>query len=203
METVLEIEFQKIFEKWAWRITKQDESILKPNYFKDDEIGVYSEGNPDFVRVDNQLFIRGIIAELDNIINICTNEEKIIIEKKVKAINKKYGKLKDRLQEIWNRQKHFDNTAFQNAKTTREDTALHRKAALITEIGELFNEIPDFKYWKKNKNTEITDKAKEEFADVLHFVVSLGIDIFRDEQEMFEWYCKKNDKNLLRQKTGY
>ncbi|EHO21617.1 hypothetical protein HMPREF9466_00474 [Fusobacterium necrophorum subsp. funduliforme 1_1_36S] len=116
METVLEIEFQKIFEKWAWRITKQDESILKPNYFKDDEIGVYSEGNPDFVRVDNQLFIRGIIAELDNIINICTNEEKIIIEKKVKAINKKYGKLKDRLQEIWNRQKHFDNTAFQNAK---------------------------------------------------------------------------------------
>lgn len=82
METVLEIEFQKIFEKWAWRITKQDESILKPNYFKDDEIGVYSAGNPDFVRGDNQLFIRGIIAELDNIINICTNEEKIIIEKK-------------------------------------------------------------------------------------------------------------------------
>lgn len=112
-------------------------------------------------------------------------------------------RLDDRLKEIWERQQNFDNTAFQNAKTTREDTALHRKVALITEIGELFNEIPDFKYWKKNKNTEITDKAKEEFADVLHFVISLGIDIFKDEQEMFEWYCRKNNKNLERQRNGY
>ena len=109
----------------------------------------------------------------------------------------------DRLKIIWDRQKRFDNIAFQNAATTREDTTLHRKVALITEIGELFNEIPDFKYWKKNKNTEITDKTKEEFADVLHFLISLGIDIFKDEQEMFEWYCKKNDKNLERQKNGY
>lgn len=203
METVLEIEFQKIFEKWAWRITKQDESILKPNYFKDDEIGVYSEGNPDFVRVDNQLFIRGIIAELDNIINICTNEEKIIIEKKVKAINKKYGKLKDRLQEIWERQQNFDNIVFVNAGVTREGTTLHRKVALVAEVGEMFNENPDFKCWKKHKNTEVTDALKEEFVDVLHFLISLGIDIFRDEQEMFEWYCKKNNKNLERQRNRY
>ncbi|KYM63233.1 hypothetical protein A2U09_08685 [Fusobacterium necrophorum subsp. funduliforme] len=104
---------------------------------------------------------------------------------------------------IWERQQNFDNIAFQNATTTREDTTLHRKVALITEIRELFNEIPDFKYWKKNKNTEITDKTKEEFADVLHFVFSIGIDVFENEQEMFEWYCKKNDKNLERQKTGY
>ncbi len=109
----------------------------------------------------------------------------------------------DRLKIIWERQQNFDNIAFQNAATTREDTTLHRKVALITEIGELFNEIPDFKYWKKNKNTEITDKTKEEFADVLHFVFSIGIDVFENEQEMFEWYCKKNDKNLERQKTGY
>ncbi|WP_433948749.1 dUTPase [Fusobacterium necrophorum] len=109
----------------------------------------------------------------------------------------------DRLKIIWERQQNFDNIAFQNATTTREDTTLHRKVALITEIGELFNEIPDFKYWKKNKNTEITDKTKEEFADVLHFVFSIGIDVFENEQEMFEWYCKKNDKNLERQKTGY
>ncbi|CAL7880813.1 dUTP diphosphatase domain protein [Fusobacterium necrophorum subsp. funduliforme ATCC 51357] len=69
--------------------------------------------------------------------------------------------MRDRLKELWERQKHFDNIAFQNAATTREDTTLHRKVALITEIGELYNELPDFKY------------------------------------------CKKNDKNLLRQKTGY
>ena len=55
----------------------------------------------------------------------------------------------------------------------------------------------------EQKNIEITDKTKEEFVDCLHFLISLGQDIFKDEQEMFDWYCKKNDKNLLRQKTGY
>lgn len=109
----------------------------------------------------------------------------------------------DRLKIIWDRQKKFDDIVFKNAGVTREGTTLHRKIALVAEIGEMFNEHPDFKCWKKHKNTEVTDALKEEFVDVLHFLISLGIDIFRDEQEMFEWYCKKNDKNLERQKTGY
>ncbi|CAL7878299.1 dUTPase [Fusobacterium necrophorum] len=112
-------------------------------------------------------------------------------------------RLDDRLKEIWDRQKKFDDIVFKNAGVTREGTTLHRKIALVAEVGEMFNEHPDFKCWKKHKNTEVTDALKEEFVDVLHFLISLGIDIFRDEQEMFEWYCKKNDKNLLRQKTGY
>lgn len=109
----------------------------------------------------------------------------------------------DRLKIIWDRQKKFDDIVFKNAGVTREGTTLHRKIALVAEIGEMFNEHPDFKCWKKHKNTEVTDALKEEFVDVLHFLISLGIDIFRDEQEMFEWYCKKNDKNLERQKNGY
>ncbi|EFS22112.1 dUTP diphosphatase [Fusobacterium gonidiaformans 3-1-5R] len=111
--------------------------------------------------------------------------------------------MKDRLQEIWERQKNFDNIVFANAGVTREQVANEIKVALITEIGELYNENPTFKFWKEQKNIEITDKTKEEFVDCLHFLISLGQDIFKDEQEMFDWYCKKNDKNLLRQKTGY
>lgn len=111
--------------------------------------------------------------------------------------------MKDRLQEIWERQKNFDNIVFANAGVTREQVANEIKVALITEIGELYNENPTFKFWKEHKDLTITDKTKEEFADCLHFLISLGQDIFKDEQEMFEWYCKKNDKNLLRQKTGY
>ena len=42
-------------------------------------------------------------------------------------------------------------------------------------------------FGKNKKNIEITDKTKEEFADCLHFLISLGQDIFKDEQEMFEW----------------
>ncbi|WP_261788118.1 dUTPase [Fusobacterium necrophorum] len=112
-------------------------------------------------------------------------------------------RLDDRLKEIWERQKKFDDIVFKNAKVTREGTTLHRKIALVAEVGEMFNENPDFKCWKKHKNTEVTDALKEEFVDVLHFLISLGIDIFKDEQEMFEWYCRKNNKNLERQKNGY
>ncbi|EOQ15399.1 hypothetical protein KQ3_05868 [Bacillus cereus B5-2] len=45
--------------------------------------------------------------------------------------------------------------------------------ALYTELGELSNEIGFFKYWKKNKKD---DKARQfdEWADCLHFIVSLG-----------------------------
>lgn len=34
-KTVLEIEFQPVFDKWAWRITKQNEEILIRNEFID------------------------------------------------------------------------------------------------------------------------------------------------------------------------
>ena len=36
-ETVLEIEFQPVFDKWAWRITKQDEEV-----FPRDDFWVYT-----------------------------------------------------------------------------------------------------------------------------------------------------------------
>lgn len=110
---------------------------------------------------------------------------------------------KDRLKEIWERQKYFDDIVLKKRQKTKLEVANEVKVALITEIGELYNENPTFKFWKEHKDLTITDKTKEEFADCLHFLISLGQDIFKDEQEMFEWYCKKNDKNLLRQKTGY
>lgn len=112
-------------------------------------------------------------------------------------------RLDDRLKEIWERQQNFDDIVLKKRGKTKSQVANEIKVALITEIGELYNENPTFKFWKEQKNTEITDKAKEEFVDVLHFVISLGIDIFKDEQEMFEWYCRKNNKNLERQRNGY
>lgn len=36
-ENVLEIEFQPVWDKWAWKITKQNEEILKRNNFKTEE----------------------------------------------------------------------------------------------------------------------------------------------------------------------
>lgn len=48
-------------------------------------------GVPDFVKDTNYLFIRGGDEEGDDIISICTSEEKALIVEKVKAINEKYG----------------------------------------------------------------------------------------------------------------
>ena len=48
-------------------------------------------GVPDFVEETNYLFIRGGDEEGDDIITICSSEEKTLIEEKVKAINEKYG----------------------------------------------------------------------------------------------------------------
>lgn len=91
-ETVLEIEFQPVFDKWAWRIIKQNEEVLVRDVFLDKEIGVMSDGgSPDFVKDTNYLFIRGFSKKDDNKINMCTIEEKALIEEKVKAINEKYG----------------------------------------------------------------------------------------------------------------
>lgn len=93
-ENVLEIEFQPVFDKWAWRITKQNEEILGRNVFKDEELNVESLRSPDFLFLTNKLFLRGDVKSQDNNISFCNQEEKALIEEKVKAINEKYGIVK-------------------------------------------------------------------------------------------------------------
>lgn len=91
-ETVLEIEFIPVWDKWAWRITKQDTDVLKRYSFKDTDINAISCLHPCFAK--GTLFIRGRFGNLDDCVNVCTDKEKTIIEEKVKDINEKYGKPK-------------------------------------------------------------------------------------------------------------
>ncbi|XGU46158.1 hypothetical protein ACEXAJ_07330 [Fusobacterium necrophorum subsp. funduliforme] len=90
-ETVLEIEFKQIWDKWVWRITKQNENVLERGVFKDDEIRVMSSSGPCLC-LDNFLYIKGMDSSHDDDCFVCTNKEKKIIKEKVKAINEKYGK---------------------------------------------------------------------------------------------------------------
>lgn len=92
-EKVLEIEFIPVWDKWAWRIVKQDENILKRGIFKDDEIRVMSSSCPCLC-LDHFLYIKGMDSLHDDDYFFCIDEEKTIIEQKVKAINEKYGKPK-------------------------------------------------------------------------------------------------------------
>ena len=90
-ENVLEIEFKELWDNFAWRITKQNEEILKRNNFEDEELNVESFESPEFRKAESKLFIKGHVRAYDNNIQICTAEEKALIEEKVKAINEKYG----------------------------------------------------------------------------------------------------------------
>ena len=116
-ETVLEIEFQPVFDKWAWRITKQNEEILERNVFKDEELNVESLRSPDFLFLTNKLFLRGDAKSQDNNISICNQEEKALIEEKVKAINEKYG-----IKKRWRANKygyyHFLGNVFEICEST-------------------------------------------------------------------------------------
>lgn len=90
-EKVLEIEFQPVFDKWAWKITKQNVGILKRGKLRDEELKVYSVIMPQYFKNIEKLAIWGENCDADKNINICTAEEKALIEEKVKAINEKYG----------------------------------------------------------------------------------------------------------------
>ena len=88
-EKVLEVEFQEVFDKVAWRIAYQNEHVLKRGEFEDDEIGVASCYYPSYTR--NTLMLLGANKQKDNDVCIVTKEEAEIIKQKVYTINEKYG----------------------------------------------------------------------------------------------------------------
>lgn len=88
-EKVLEIEFQDVFDKVAWRIAYQNEDVLKRGEFKDKDIEVRSTGLPIFS--GDTLYILGFDRDCDKSVQIISKEEAEIIKQKVDAINEKYG----------------------------------------------------------------------------------------------------------------
>lgn len=68
-------------------------------------------------------------------------------------------------------QKKLDTTIFKNAGI-KEYPLENIRLALLVELGELANEWKGFKYWKKDKKIN-REKLLDEFADCLHFALSL------------------------------
>ena len=147
-ETVLEIEFQPVFDIWAWRISKQDEDILPRGIFEDKNLKVATDYKPEYKKEINYLYVKGVFSEHDNDIDICSTEEKALLEEKVKAINEKYGIKKrwranfggeycfidDNFSIKWDRDKEYfvDNRKYENGnyfetKTEAEEYAEYMK----------------------------------------------------------------------------
>lgn len=75
-ETVLEIEFQPIFDKWAWKVTKNK---LDPGF----EFEYLKNSNANIIRLNF-----GFVIDDRYLIN---DSEKEKLEKSIKSINEKYG----------------------------------------------------------------------------------------------------------------
>lgn len=91
--------------------------------------------------------------------------------------------MKIRIDDLAGIQNDLDSRIFELHNTSRAQTRQDRILALLVEAGELANETRVFKYWSLQKPSEDA-VIFEEFSDVVHFVLSLGIDIGFDEKEI-------------------
>lgn len=80
------------------------------------------------------------------------------------------------LDELFKAQEKLDATIAENHHISYATTRHRRLMACYVEIGELANATRCFKYWS-NKVSEPEDIVLDEFADGLHFFLSLGVDI--------------------------
>lgn len=80
------------------------------------------------------------------------------------------------LEKLFEAQAKLDETIATNHNITYANTRERRILSLIVEIGELANTTRCFKYWS-NKGPESKERILDEYADGLHFFLSLGVDI--------------------------
>lgn len=87
-EDVLQIEYQKVFDKYAVKIAYQNDNVIRRYYFSD--CGVKSVNNIEYR--DDVFYICGIDKDKDNKFIIVSESELEDIIKKVANVNEKYGK---------------------------------------------------------------------------------------------------------------
>lgn len=109
------------------------------------------------------------------------------------------------LAELFKLQEKLDNEIMNNHFITEikpEDLLNERLLALHTEVSELANAARSFKYWS-TKGPEPKGRLLDEYADILHFWLSVGLSLGFSPKEVIDAYIAKHEKNYIRQKTGY
>lgn len=96
------------------------------------------------------------------------------------------------LTDLYKKQRELDEEIALNHQVTYQSTRNKRTLALLVELGEFANATRTFKYWS-NKGPESKERVLDEFADGLHFALSLGID---QGYEVDSVEVLDDDKNL-------
>ena len=78
------------------------------------------------------------------------------------------------LKEMYQKQLELDTEIANNHNISYEETKDKRLLALLVELGEFANATRTFKFWSF-KPSESKERVLDEFADGLHFLLSLGL----------------------------
>ena len=106
-------------------------------------------------------------------------------------------------------QRRVDDRCFSNNPEVRAEFVRDHVNYMNNEVAEMLQEMPYFKHWKnydKMTETEREDayKAmKNEYVDVLHFFINLGVALGFTSDELTHMYVVKNAENIRRQDEGY
>ncbi len=98
------------------------------------------------------------------------------------------------IKELYPLQEALDKDIAKRHHITYKKTFYSRLLALLVELGEFANETRCFKYWSFKKPSE-KKVILEEYADGLHFILSLGIAL-KVNKTIYEIKVKK-DYNLV------
>ena len=99
------------------------------------------------------------------------------------------------LEELYHLQAELDADIANKHGVSYESTHSKRLLALIVELGELANETRCFKYWS-NKGPSEKSIVMDEYADGLHFLLSLGIPL---HARKFKYELKSSGQDLTLQ----
>ena len=99
------------------------------------------------------------------------------------------------LDECFALQAILDEEIASNHHVDYESTYTRRVLALLVELGEFANETRCFKYWSY-KGPSAKDVILDEYADGLHFFLSLGIDIGTNKMI---YHLTKHEDDLTKQ----
>ena len=108
----------------------------------------------------------------------------------------------DRLSEMFRMQKDLAAMMSPDRYPPGTDTRIHSLCtAIIHEAVEL-QRLTAWKWWKKPVPLDM-EKAREELADIWHFVIQASIELGMSPDDILSEYARKHGINVNRQRTGY
>lgn len=84
--------------------------------------------------------------------------------------------MKLNLEQLNQLQQQLDQHILDNHQLTRIETTQRRILALLVELAESANETRCFKFWSLKPSSDLA-VIEEELSDVLHFIISLNLNL--------------------------